>query len=49
MKRKGFKRAHRDDVERAWGGANAGLGVSGGNGLVLAVLLGLVAWKVMVP
>ncbi len=45
MKQKGFKR--RDDVSRAWGGANAGLGITGGNGLVLAVLLGLTIWRVM--
>ena len=43
MKKKGFKR--RDDVREAWGGANAGL--SGSNGLVLAVLLGLTVWRVM--
>ena len=43
MTRRGFKR--RDDVRDAWRGADAGL--SGANGLVLAVLLGLTIWRVM--
>ncbi len=42
MNRRGYKN---DDVRAAWSGASAGLG--GGNGLILAVLLGLTIYRVM--
>ena len=44
MRRRGYV-GYRDDVERAWSGADAGIG--GSSGLITWVLVGLLAWRVL--